>query len=250
MTDEPDCQCDLTSPTTPRIRLGVFVALVALSLASACGGDSTPDVRSNSTNSPSPLTPVTEARAVQPVVTSDSPCMEAFAAAAAVSPYQDTHEDLFPAYAACTNTDDWKAADALHPAAIDGVDPVQYAMTVCAGNQEELGDTPICKAVNAPPAASSSLMASGQVGLLGVPLPEGAKLTERTPGDPANYVDPKEAYTISATASDIAAFFGRAMPESGWSKDGVSTETGLFFQKGNLMIVVIIGDGKFSLMGS
>ena len=71
MTDEPDCQRDLTCPTTLRIRLGVFVALVALSLASACGGDSTPDVRSNS---PIPPMPTTEARAVQPVVTSDSPC--------------------------------------------------------------------------------------------------------------------------------------------------------------------------------
>lgn len=250
MTDEPDRPRDLTCPTTPRIRVGVFATLVALSVTSACGGDSSPDVRSNSTSPPSPSPTVTEARAVQPVVNSASPCMEAFAAAAAVSPYLDTHEDLFPAYAACTSIDDWQAADALHPAAIDGADPVQYAMTVCAGNQEELGETPICKAVNAPPAARSSLTASGQVGLLGVPLPEGAKLTERTPGDPANYVDPKEAYSISATASDIAAFFGRAMPESGWSKDGVSTETALFFQKGNLMIVVMIGDGAFSLMGS
>ena len=175
--------------------------------------------------------------------------MEAFAAAAAVSPYQDTHEDLFPAYSACTGIDEWKAADTSHPAAIDGVDPVQYAMSVCAGNQSELGETPICKAVNAPPAGSSSLEASGRAGLLGVPLPEGAQLTERTPGDPENYVDPREAYAISATASDIAAFFGRAMPESGWFKHGVSTEKVLFFQKGNLMPVIIIGDGKFSLMG-
>ena len=60
---------------------------------------------------------------------------------------------------------------------------------------------------------------------------------------------PRETYAISATASDIAAFFGRAMPESGWFKHGVSTETVLFFQKGNLMSVIIIGDGKFSLMG-
>ena len=250
MTDEPDRPRDLTlSDHSSTSSLGVFATLVALSLPSACGGDSTPDVRSNSRSLPSPPTPATEARAVQPVVTSASPCMEAFAAAAAVSPYLDTHEDLFPAYAACTSIDDWKAADALHPDAID-IDPVQYAMTVCAVNQEELDETPICKAVNAPPAVRSSLMASGQVGLLGVLLPEGAKLTERTPGDSANYVDPHEAYSITATASDIAAFFGRAMPESGWWKLGMSTETALFFQKGNLMIVVIIGNGKFSLMGS
>ena len=38
MTDEPDCQRDLTCPTTPRTRLGVFVAL-ALCSASACGGE-------------------------------------------------------------------------------------------------------------------------------------------------------------------------------------------------------------------
>ena len=180
MTDAPDSQrdraCLAMLRKEIRTRAGAFAALVLCSTA-ACGANATPDAASSS----------------------DSPCMEAFAAAAAVSPYQDTHEDLFPAYSACTGIDEWKAADTSHPAAIDGVDPVQYAMSVCAGNQSELGETPICKAVNAPPASSSSLEASGRAGLLGVPLPEGAQLTERTPGDLENYVDPREAYAISAT---------------------------------------------------
>ena len=176
--------------------------------------------------------------------------MGAFAAAAAVSPYQDEHEDLFHAYSACTSIDEWERAAASHPAAIDGVDPIRYAMTVCAGNQDELGDTPICRAVNAPPGGDSLLKASGRTGLLGVPLPEQAKLIERRQADPANYVDPQEAYALSATANELAAFFGRAMPEAGWSKDGFSTETALFFQKGDLMVVIMIGDGEFSLMGS
>ena len=182
-----------------------------------------------------------------------SACTEAFAMAASISEFQDTHEDLFPAYSACTSLEEWEAANALYPAAIDGVAPIRYAMTVCANNQEELRETPICRAVNAPPAAdASSIKASGRTGLLGAPLPEGAQLTEQTPGNLAAGRDPTESYAISATAVDIAAFFNQAMPGSGWSKDGTSTETVLFFQKGNLILGVLIGGdgGSFLLMGS
>ena len=159
-------------------------------------------------------------------------------------------KNLFPAYAACTSIDDWKAADALHPAAIDGVDPVQYAMTVCAGNQEELGDTPICKAVNA------HLPRGLRSWLPGPSRPARCSAARRSQADRADsrrsgkLRRPKGSLLHIRYCLGYRRFFGRAMPESGWSKDGVSNETGLFFQKGNLMIVVIIGDGKFSLMGS
>ena len=81
---------------------------------------------------------------------------------------------------------------------------------------------------------------------------EGAQLTEQTPGNRAAGHDPYEGYAISATAVDIADFFNQVMPEAGWAKDGTSTETILFFQKGNLVLGVLINsDGaSFSLMGS
>ena len=99
---------------------------------------------------------------------------------------------------------------------------------------------------------SSTLKASTQTGLLGVPLPEGAKLTHRTPGDPASGRDPSERYTVSASAAEIAAFFNQAMPRAGWAKEGASTKTARIFRKGNLMIGVLINSrgGTFTLMGS
>ena len=218
----------------------VVISVLALCLVAGCEGNGMPDTAEG------------EAREER-VIAADSTCTEAFAAAASISEYQDTHEDLFPAYSACTSIDEWKAADALYPAAIDGADPVRYAMTVCANNQGELRETPICRAVNAPPPADlSSLKASGRTGLLGAPLPEGTQLTEQTPGNRAAGRDPYEGYAISATAVDIADFFNRVMPEAGWAKDGTSTETTLFFQKGNLVLGVLINSdgGSFSLMGS
>jgi hypothetical protein len=74
-------------------------------------------------------------------------CSQAFADAAAVSEMQDTHEDLFSAYFACETLDDWIAANDEHPDAIDGVDPTMYASTVCEGNEDEIGESPICAAL-------------------------------------------------------------------------------------------------------
>lgn len=105
------------------------------------------------------------------------------------------------------------------------------------------------------PADSSkagSLRLSGKTGLLGVPLPEGASLVERNPGDAAAGRDPSERYSISASPEEIVAFFSKAMREAGWTKDGSSTDYSLLFDKGNLMIGILINrNGKmFMLMGS
>ena len=182
-------------------------------------------------------------------------CASAFRAAASVSEYRDKHEDLFPAYSACTSIEEWKAANGLYPKAIDGVDPVRYAMTVCANNQRELGATAICQSVNVPAVSSrfeKGLRVSSKAGLLGAPLPEGAQLIDRTPGDPAAGRDPSERYSVAATAREIAAFFDREMPKAGWAKEGTSTETALIFQRRNLMIGVFMNrnGGTFTLMGS
>ena len=77
-------------------------------------------------------------------------CEQAFADAARVSSYRDTHEDLFPAFSACKNVSEWKSANALYPEAIDGWDPVDYARNVCDSYRQELGGTEICNAVGLP----------------------------------------------------------------------------------------------------
>jgi hypothetical protein len=103
-----------------------------------------------------------------------------------------------------------------------------------------------------PPTASPTLTPSNKTGLLGVPLPTGAQLTERTPADPTLDRDPSERYAVSASAAEIAAFFSQAMPAAGWAKDGASRNNALFFRKGELMIGVLINSrgGTFTLMGS
>jgi hypothetical protein len=102
------------------------------------------------------------------------------------------------------------------------------------------------------PTGPPTLGASNETGLLGVPLPVGARLTQRTTGDPALDRDPSERYAVSASAVEIAAFFNQAMPAAGWARDGRSTSTALFFRKDRLMIGVLINSrgGTFTLMGS
>ena len=196
-------------------------------------------------------------------------CARAFATAALVDPLQDRHEDLLPAYTACTSLDEWKVADRLYPAAIDGVEPIRYAATVCAGNRQTIGDSPICRAVaasstgpvapypvtNAAPSVSApvpDLKPSGATGLLDAPLPAGAVLLDRTAADPALSRDASERYSISGNAAAIAAFFNREMTRAGWTRDPTSTETALFFEKGRYVLGVLMNrrGGTFTLMGS
>jgi hypothetical protein len=102
------------------------------------------------------------------------------------------------------------------------------------------------------PSIASRLTASIQTGLLGVPLPKGARLIEQTAGDPAAGRDPRQRYAISASAAEIMAFFTEVMPAAGWAKDGPSRPTSVFFRKGKFMIgILTTRDGStFTLMGS
>ena len=106
---------------------------------------------------------------------------------------------------------------------------------------------------NAPvPARATGLTRSKRAGLLGAPLPDGATLLKRRAGDPTAGRDPSERYGIASSATDIAGFFNREMPVAGWSRDGSSTQSALFFRKGKLMIGVLINSNgqTFTLMGS
>ena len=171
---------------------------------------------------------------------SPSSCLDALAAAANVSKFRDTHEDLFPAYVACTSIEEWDSANAAHPVISEGVDPVQYAMNVCASNQSPLGDSTICRLVNKPQqSVSSTLTVSSRPGLLGVPIPEGARLIEIAPGNPAEFVDARETYAVSATGDEIGDFFDRAMQEAGWFKQGPLLDLALLYSKGAKNIGVL-----------
>jgi hypothetical protein len=69
--------------------------------------------------------------------------------AAAVDPLHDTHEDLFSAYAVCPTIEDFTAAAASFPAAIndedteDAAEILDYVRVVCAKNPQ-LAGTRIC----------------------------------------------------------------------------------------------------------
>ena len=77
----------------------------------------------------------TQVRSTFVVVVGSTACTEAFADAAAVDDAEDTVEDLDPAVRACTSLDEWGAASAANPAALDGVDPIEFL-----GNRCDLGD--------------------------------------------------------------------------------------------------------------
>lgn len=89
------------------------------------------------------------------------------------------------------------------------------------------------------PAPLSSLQPSGTTGLLGAPIPTGAKLTERRAGDPTTGHDSGEQYSISASATDIIAFFDEAMVADGWERAGPDTKNSRSFQKGGRELVVM-----------
>lgn len=93
---------------------------------------------------------------------------------------------------------------------------------------------------------------SGKSGLLGVPLPKGVKLIEKKQADPSRGADPRERYEIDAQAADILIFFEYKMNTAGWTKDGPTIGTTMFFIKNNSMIGIIVNKngGTFTLMGS
>jgi hypothetical protein len=98
----------------------------------------------------------------------------------------------------------------------------------------------------------SSLGEAHERGLLGLPLPEGAKLVERTPGDPGQYVDPRERYQIEASSEEIASFYRHRLPALGWTRLPISSDNYQSFQNGEHTIAVAISEagGAFTLMGS
>jgi hypothetical protein len=107
--------------------------LLAITLT-ACGdtGEDSPD-----TGAPAATVPADDNSSA------GGDCDEAWQAAADVSDTEDTHEDLHPAFTACTSFDEWAAASERHPSVLDGSDPLVYAQIQCE-YVTELSDSPVC----------------------------------------------------------------------------------------------------------
>ena len=101
------------------------------------------------------------------------------------------------------------------------------------------------------PTMRETLNKSDRTALMGIPLPEGAELTNNVQGNNMEQTDPSETYSLSATAEQIEMFYKRVMPDYGWAGDGSS---GLFygFVKGNRVVGVWVkpNGGEFTLIGS
>jgi hypothetical protein len=70
-------------------------------------------------------------------------CEQAWQAASEVPDTQDTHEDLHPAFTACSSFSEWRSASREYPSVLDGVDPETYARNQCEYTPE-LGQTLVC----------------------------------------------------------------------------------------------------------
>jgi hypothetical protein len=118
----------------------------------------------------------------------------------------------------------------------------------CGGEGRERKEGRAGGGAEAPPARPK---AAREAGLLGAPLPEGARLADWTaealPGEPAGQRDRFERYEVDAPAGDIADFFAKAMPLAGWQRGGAAAP--LSFRKGGLTLGVQVkeGGGAFTL---
>ena len=104
--------------------------------------------------------------------------------------------------------------------------------------------------VEATPAVTNTLRASGQSGLLGAPLPEGAALVGSNEGGGSQA--PSQRYELNASAEEIGAFFQESLAEAGWEQDGSPSGGSFYFRRGSLILGVLISGkgGTFTLISS
>lgn len=103
------------------------------------GSDTTTTSNSNTTASSSSDTSAASA---------ESACNQAFSQAASISDMQDTVEDLYPAIRACKTVDEWSAASAAHPDALDGADPIVFLTNACRyADVSDIEQTVLCQSL-------------------------------------------------------------------------------------------------------
>lgn len=114
-------------PKWPSVGVIAFAALLALTVASCSGDDTSSDTSSQAT---------------------ESACEQAFSQAASVSDMQDTIGDLYPAIRACKTVNEWTAASNVHPDALDGADPVVFLTNACMyATASDIADTGLCESL-------------------------------------------------------------------------------------------------------
>lgn len=127
----------------------------------------------------------------------------------------------------------------------DTVSPGNYATFRYSVNYNE----PVRQAPIQP--QRQTLRRSSSKGLLGVPLPTGARLVSSKPGD--SWADPEETYQINATGAQIIDFYNREMIRDGWKRAGWGNSTyEKVFEKGSATIAILstAGGKTFTLWGS
>jgi len=98
--------------------------------------------------------------------------------------------------------------------------------------------------------AATNLKPAAKTGLLGVPLPEGAKLLEDKPE--TDKTDSRQTYALNATAQEIVEFYDTLMPTKGWEPYGKPFRPDWrAYQRGTARIGVGVDEqkGTFSLIG-
>ena len=98
--------------------------------------------------------------------------------------------------------------------------------------------------------AANTLRTSGESGLLGAPLPEGAVLVGSNEGGGSQA--PSQRYELNASAEEIEAFFQESLAEAGWEQNGSPSSGSFFFTRGSLILGVLISGegGSFTLISS
>jgi hypothetical protein len=127
------------------VRRLIVVLSALLLLTASCGDD-------DGAGTPVTTEPAPERDATQQTIAEEAAaglptpaCDAAFARAAATDPAGSV-DDLDAAARDCISLDDWIAADASHPAALDGADPVTAVGDACQAD-DDLAGTPLCEEV-------------------------------------------------------------------------------------------------------
>ena len=83
----------------------------------------------------------------QAATTPPSACLLAFEQAAAVDVARSTVSDLYPAALACETVEEWAAASATHPGALDGADPATFARNMCLSAPPDVRAGQLCEPI-------------------------------------------------------------------------------------------------------
>lgn len=140
--------------TAPRLVAGSLVLLVAACTSASVEPQPTTTARqtprAEASHTPEASHAPRPSPTLRPTPTPGPPisaaCQGAFAAAAAIPPFEDSVEDLDPAVRDCVTLEEWGAGADANPGAIErGVDPYEYLGNRCDDSGAGLLSTVLCQ---------------------------------------------------------------------------------------------------------